>query len=423
MKLLYNLFFLIFSILYVPYLVIKRKAHRDFPQRFSFLPEEVTSVQKPVWIHAVSVGEAALAGKLAVLMKKRFPEVPIVVSTTTKTGNDMARKFRKDAIDAVFYFPLDLSFVVSRVIALVDPRLYLMVETELWPNLLEELYSRGVPVVLANGRLSDASFANYRKIGFIMKRVLRTIDRFCMQSEKDAERIKRLGAPEDKVCVTGNIKFDELAGPLESGAFCKEDLGFGENDEVIVAGSTHFPEEEAIIDVYEKLKVKRAALKLVLAPRHIERTDAIKAYVERSGASWCRFSDILSGKKVNPTEKDIVLVDTIGHLKDIYNIATLIFVGGSLAKKGGQNPIEGARWGKVVVFGPHMFNFREVASIFAEGGGAVKVRDKEQLKTALEELLENVDKRERMSANAKRIIERNSGALEKTLEKIEKYLR
>jgi len=422
MRIIYDLFFLIFSVVYLPYLLVKRKAHKDFLQRFSFLPDEVTGLERPVWIHAVSVGEAALAGKLSGVIKKRFPGVPVVISTTTRTGNDMARKFKPGAVDAVFYFPVDFRAVVSRVVRSIDPRLYLMVETELWPNLLEEFSSRGVPVVLVNGRISDSSFVNYKRIGFITRHILKDVERFCMQSEKDALRIKQMGAPAEKVFVTGNIKFDQTGDSPASGAFRKEDFGFGEKDEILVAGSTHSPEEETIVDVYRELRKKRSGLKLVLAPRHIERVDTVGSYIEKAGIGYQRFSDILSGKKIRPSGKDVILVDTIGHLKDIYSVATLIFVGGSLARKGGQNPIEGARWGKAVVFGPHMFNFREVAGIFTEGGGAVAVKDKNELKSVLEDLLEDTDKRENMSVNAKKIIDQNSGALEKTMDKIGKYL-
>jgi 3-deoxy-D-manno-octulosonic-acid transferase len=423
MRFLYDLFFIIFGILYLPYLALKRKVHGDFLQRFSFLPGKVTRLEKPVWIHAVSVGEAALAGKLSVLIKQHFPDIPIIISTTTTTGNAMAVKACADAANAVFYFPLDISLIVSRAVRLIDPRLYVMVETELWPNLLEEFHSKGIPVVLANGRISDASFANYGKIKFIMRRILRTIDCFCMQSQKDASRIRELGGlPEDKVYVTGNIKFDETIGSSGDAMFHKEYFGFSNNDEVLVAGSTHFPEEEALIAIYGELKVKRKRLKLILAPRHIERTDDIKTYIEKSDMEYCRFSEILSEEKTTHPAKDVVLVDTIGHLRGIYNAATLIFVGGSLARKGGQNPIEGARWGKAIVFGPHMYNFKEIAGIFVEGGGAVSVKDEKELKAVIEGLLENSEKREHMARNAKRIIDENSGAIKRTLERIEKYL-
>jgi 3-deoxy-D-manno-octulosonic-acid transferase len=368
------------------------------------------------------VGEAALAGKLASLIKKHFPQIHIIVSTTTKTGNEMIHRSPEGAVDAVFYFPLDLSIIVSRVVRSIDPRLYVMVETELWPNLLEELHSRGIPVVLANGRLSDSSFGNYRKISIVMKRILSTIDCFCMQTPKDAERIRQLGASSEKVFALGNIKFDEAVSSPENSAFTRKDFGFSESDDVVVAGSTHSPEEEEIIDIYKELKESRAPLKLILAPRHTERADEVKTYIEKSGIGYCRFSDILSGKKAGGGSEDIVLVDTIGHLKDIYAVATLIFIGGSLAKKGGQNPIEGARWGKAVIFGPHMFNFREMANIFIEGGAAVSVKSAQQLKVTLKDLLEDAARRENMAQNGKRIIDKNSGALEKTIEKIEKYL-
>ncbi|MFH1552779.1 MAG: 3-deoxy-D-manno-octulosonic acid transferase [Candidatus Omnitrophota bacterium] len=421
MRLLYDLFFLIFSLLYIPYLLVKGKVHRDFLQKFSFLPKDVTDLKRPVWIHAVSVGEAALAAKLSAGIKKRFPDVAVMVSTTTQTGNDMIRKSAEGALDAIFYYPLDIRYVVSRVVRLLNPRLYVMIETELWPNLLEELNSREIPVILANGRISDNSFANYKRIRFIMRRILGCIDCFCMQSGKDAERIGELGAPLGSIFVTGNMKFDERTPLADAGGIGKEDLGFSPDDEVIVAGSTHFPEEGGIIDIYKRLRAKKDNLKLVLAPRHVERTDAIRIYIEKSDLKYLRFSDVLKGA---PDEKcDILLVDTIGHLKDLYSVATVVFVGGSLAKKGGQNPIEAARWEKTIVFGPHMFNFREVSDIFLESKAAAHVKDFHELEKVLGELLEDPEARKGMAENARKVIEANSGTIDKTVDKIAEYLK
>jgi len=420
MRILYDAFFILFGVMYVPYLLIKRKYHKEFVQRFGVLPESVTDVKRPVWIHAVSVGEANLAVKAASMMKNDIPGLKIVVSTTTQTGNSIVRSKGEGVVDAVFYFPLDFSAVVAKVVKLIDPRLFMMIETEIWPNLIDELSSKGVPVVMANGRISDSSFNNYMKIRFIMRRVLAKVDLFCMQTGRDAARIKSMGAPGDRVHVTGNMKFDEVAKGISVKGFSMEDLGFDAVDRVIVAGSTHFSEEEALIDVFKELKEKHEGLKLVLAPRHVERSDAIEIYIKKSGIKHHRFSDVLEGKV--PRDDDVLLVDTIGHLKDIYGIATLIFVGGSLVKKGGQNPIEGARLGKAVVFGPHMFNFKEVAELFVEAEGAVRADGKDHLVDLFGALLDDDGRRERIALNAERVIGENSGALGRTVRLVEPLL-
>ncbi len=415
MRFLYDLFFLAFGLLYVPYLLIKGKLHRDFPQRMGFLPDSVKNIRRPVWIHAVSVGEAVLAARLAAGIKKSSPHLKVIVSTTTQTGNSVIRTRGRGMVDAVFYSPLDLRAVVSRIVGLIDPALYVMVETELWPNLLLELHSKGVPVVLANGRISDVSFRNYKKISLIMRHILDKVDLYCMQSERDAERIRALGAPGDRVRVAGNLKFDEVSASSGPRDYSKKDFGFNESDKVIVAGSTHFPEEQDLIDIYKGLKREHGSLKLILAPRHIERADAIGIYIEKSGMKYCRFSSVLPGTKHIPAGNEVALIDTVGHLKDIYRVADLIFVGGSLVRKGGQNPIEGALSGKAVVFGPHMFNFREITEIFLEGEAAVRVKDRGELAAVFSDLLENDEKRERLAFNAGRIIKENSGATERTL--------
>ncbi len=312
--------------------------------------------------------------------------------------------------------------VVRRAVRLIGPRLYVMIETELWPNILEELHSKGVPVILANGRISDPSFKNYKRIRFIMKRILGCVDRFCMQSGADAERIERLGVPRDKICVTGNMKFDGQSLPSGPRAFGREYLGFAEDDEVIIAGSTHFPEERQLIDVYRQLREKRKRLKLILAPRHVERTDALRIYIEKSGLAYRLFSDILEQGGNEPGGRDVLLVDTIGHLRELYSAADVVFIGGSLAKKGGQNPIEAASREKPVVFGPNMSNFREVADIFLQNKAALRVKDAIQLKTVMEELLGDPALKNRMGENARRVIEENSGAVERTMGVIGKYL-
>ncbi|NQT32094.1 MAG: 3-deoxy-D-manno-octulosonic acid transferase [Candidatus Omnitrophica bacterium] len=422
MSILYDLFFLIFSIIYVPFLLIKGKFHKDFIQRFGFLPEEITSLDSPVWIHAVSVGEAVLATKLAAAIKNRYGDIPVVISTTTQTGNNMARKSAGSAANGIFYYPLDFSLVARHVAKKINPRLYVMVETELWPNLLAQLKSCRIPVILANGRISDSSFANYKRIDFITKRIFECIDLCCMQSERDAERVQALGAEGDQVCVTGNMKFDEKTVLPEASPFSREYLGFNKDDEVIVAGSTHSPEEAIVIGIYKKLIRSSKHLKLVLAPRHVERSDEVGAYIEKEGFQYKRFSEIHKNNGTEEGDYDIVLVDTIGHLKDLYSVATVVFIGGSIAKKGGQNPIEAARWGKAVVFGPAMSNFREISNICLSSNAAVAVKDASELQDVFKKLLADDSKRTKIAANASGVIARNIGALDRTVDRLGEYV-
>jgi 3-deoxy-D-manno-octulosonic-acid transferase len=423
MRFLYDIFFLIFAVFSLPVLLLKGKLHGDFLQKFGALPDEVTSQQDPVWIHAVSVGEAVLGAKLAAGIKSRFPGVPVIVSTTTQTGNDMIRKAGKGVVDAVFYYPLDLSGVVSKVVNAISPRLYVMIETELWPNLISKMHSSGVPIVLINGRISDSSFGNYKKIKFITRHILKDMDRFCVQTARDAERLEELGAEKDKICVTGNMKFDEKKDDAGNQGMNKEYLGFRPSDNIIIAGSTHFPEEQKVIDVYKELNDEKGGLKLILAPRHVERIDAIRIYTEKSGLRYRCLSDVINpeaGSENN--EYDVLLVDLIGYLKDLYSVASVVFVGGSFAKHGGQNPIEAARWGKAVVFGPHMFNFREIAEIFLENKAAVQVMDVIALKDVLMGFLESPDEKDRMGENALKVIKKNTGAVDKAIDKIAEYI-
>ena len=423
MRLLYNLFFCLFSILYIPSLLIRGKFHRGFMQRFGFLPQEMEGLTSPVWIHAVSVGEAVLAAKLSARIKKVFPEVKTVISTTTRTGNEMVHKYGEGTADTVFYYPLDISGIVRRVVRAINPRLYVMVETELWPNLLEELSRKGVPTVLVNGRISDSSFKGYKKILFITRRILKNIDCFCMQSKQDSERIEALGASRDKIFVTGSMKFDKILDFSGSEFLNKETLGYTGENQIIVAGSTHYPEEIELVDLYKSLREKKKDLRLILAPRHIERVDEIKSSIEKRGMVTHTFSEVIEGEKADVNKCDILLVDTIGHLKDLYSVASVVFIGGSLARRGGQNPIEAARWKKAIVFGPHMSNFREISEVFLENDAARQVKDAKELKEVFEDLLSDTEKNKRLAEAAKKVIESNCGAVDKTADKIKDYIK
>ncbi|MBD3425764.1 MAG: hypothetical protein GF409_00875 [Candidatus Omnitrophica bacterium] len=423
MKVLYDIFFIFFALFYLPVLLFKGRLHGEFLQKFGLLPEGLARLDRPVWIHAVSVGEAVIASKLARRIKARWPQVPVIVSTTTQTGNNMIRKAGKGCVDGVFYYPLDLSFVVSRVVKALSPRLYVMVETELWPNLLKRLHSEGVPVALINGRISDSSYGNYRKIKFVTKRVLPCVDTFCVQTQRDAERLSDMGAERKRIHVTGNMKFDDEERLGQTRIISKEYLGFGPESEIIVAGSTHFPEEQKVIDIFRDLNGRDRSIKLILAPRHVERIDAIRIYTEKRGLAYRKLSDLLEPDAGAHTEGyDVLLVDLIGYLKDLYSLASVVFVGGSFAKHGGQNPIEPARWGKAVIYGPHMFNFREVSEIFLANQAAVQVEDEKELGQVLDRLLRSAEESSKLGRNALGVIKKNTGAVDRALEKIKKHI-
>jgi 3-deoxy-D-manno-octulosonic-acid transferase len=402
----YDVFFFVFSLVYLPYLVLKGRAHRDFGQRFGILPEVLRKIgpSRPIWVHAVSVGEVLGIKNFVERLHAKFPERKIVLSTTTKTGNDIAGKVLGEKV-LKFYFPLDFSFIVKRVIGLINPRLLIIMETELWPNLIMELSRRKIPVALINGRISDRSFKGYKKIRFFFRNILKMISFFLMRSERDAENIRALGAGRENVRITGNMKFDIIEeSKHDSTGAVKTVLGDFGGGKLIIAGSTHSPEEEIITDIYARLAEEFQDLKLLIAPRHIDRAGAIKKMVEEKGV------------------KGVVVLDTIGELSRLYELATIVFMGGSLLKRGGHNIVEPAIFGKPIVFGPHMFNFRDMAKSFLENKAAVEVKNEKELLETLRALLKDENRRVTLGRNAKGLIDASSGATERNIKELEKLI-
>ncbi|MBN1526735.1 MAG: 3-deoxy-D-manno-octulosonic acid transferase [Candidatus Omnitrophica bacterium] len=411
---LYDIAFLIFSLFYLPALIFKGKMHRDFLQRFGkYDPVTLATLEyfkSAIWIQAVSVGEVALCKSLIPQLKERFPGRPIVLSTITKTGNDLAkREFSQYA--AVIYFPLDLSFIARRVVNMVKPSVYIMVETEIWPGVLRELSREKVPSIIINGRISDRSFGKYKLARPFLKRTLSGISRFCMQSDLDAERIIEMGAAAGKVRITGSMKFD-AAGDTKAGAPVPS-VRLKPGEELFVAGSTHDGEEDAVISAYKTLTGEFPDLRLLVAPRHITRVADVEKAVRGAG-----FEPVRVSKCQGVKASDVLVLDTIGHLKDFYSVATLVFIGGSLVKHGGQNPIEPALFEKPIIFGPHMFNFKAIAASFVNNGGAVQVDGPAGLLEECRRLLRDKPARQALGANAKRTVAENRGATGKNIEAI-----
>lgn len=431
---LYDIAFILFAIIYLPTLIFRGKLHKDFLERFGkFSYEKLKALAAPgksIWIQAVSVGEVSLCKRLVPLLRLKYPDDRIVFSTITKTGNDLAKKlFAKDAV--IIYFPLDLSFIVRRVVGIINPKLYVMVETEIWPNVIKEVSGRNIPSIMINGRISDRSFGKYKLARRFLKSTLARISQFSMQSKTDAERITSLGAPTDAVCVTGNMKFDvDVLMGTESSHKLKELMALTDEDQLLVAGSTHKGEEEMLINAFKELIEEFPRLRFLIAPRHIERTGEVEHAIKEAGFASHRISELKWAR--NPIRvrslgddhgDDIFILDMIGQLNDAYDLASIVFVGGSLIRHGGQNPIEPAILEKPVLFGPHMFNFREITALLLERSAAVQVADAGSLTAGLRRLLDDPKLRSELGRNAKDVIFANRGATSRNLDAISGLLK
>lgn len=415
---LYDILYFLGFVLYLPVLLVRGKLHGGFKQRFAIFGEELRYQfsQKPnIWFHAVSVGEVLAILGLVESIRVAHPNHQIVISTVTPTGYNLARKrFKKE--DLIIFAPLDLGWVVRRFVKAIRPDIFIIAETEIWPNLLTALAKVDTPLVMVNGRISDRSFYQYRKFRFLFHDVLKVFRAFCMQSVRDADRIIALGALPKNVSVLGSMKFDDVS---LSEKLTLARLGFDNDSLVWVSGSTHPGEEKIVLDVFKKLKAKFPSLVLVIAPRHIERAKEVLALVRESGLEGASFSTI---NPQNNNSDAVVVVDTIGHLKAFYGLATVVFVGKSLTGQGGQNIIEPAFFGKPIVIGPNMQNFEDIVEIFTQERAIVQIQEAGQLEGALNKLLSSKDLRDSLGQRALLAINKNQGATKNTQRIISKIL-
>ncbi len=337
MTVLYDLIFIIFAIIYLPCFLLRRKLHRGIIQRLGFVSID-SGFNRPVWIHAVSVGEAKIAGALVKQIRKDYPGQKIAISTITPTGNRIVNSFKTED-DLVFYLPFDLSFITRRVIGKLNPRLCIIVETEIWPNLITQLDKMNVPIALVNARISDRSFLGYRMVKPLIKSILSKINLFCVQSNRDARRLSLLGVPDDKLEITGNMKYDilDLADFKIDYAGLRLGLGLSQGGKLLVAGSTHPGEEEIILDVYKGLINEFPGLGLLIAPRHPERASQIEGLVNRFGFAPVLISKLNRQTAGQAGRRTIFVLDTIGQLIPFYAAADIVFVGGGVVKKEGKN--------------------------------------------------------------------------------------
>lgn len=393
-----------------------------------------------IWIHAVSVGEALAGVSFARRLKQAYPERPLIVSTTTITGQVLARE-RMPFADAVIYFPLDWAFCVRRAMNAVRPSLVLVLETEIWPNSLREAGRRHIPVVFVSGRISDRSFTRYRKylgmFGFFLrpflKDALSNASAFLMQSEKDAERIRTLGAPTDRVHVSGNLKYDlELPPPTPLANWFEAETKRSGRTPIIVAGSVVATEEPHALIAFGTLQGEYPKALLVLAPRKPERFDAAAEFIDESHRKFIRRSQLpvpmpaqAAESVESPTIPDnvtVLLLDSIGELASLYRLADGAFVGGSLVTSGGHNILEPAAFGKIPVFGSSMENFAEIASRFVSAGAAVQVESPEDVGVAWIELFRDPERMKKMGETARRLVEDSRGATDRAVYEIAKHL-
>jgi 3-deoxy-D-manno-octulosonic-acid transferase len=414
---LYSALLAVGLVLTSPYWVVQMlrlgKYRAGLAERFGRVPERIrTGDPRPaVWIHAVSVGEVLAISGLVAALRRAMPDYRIVISTTTYTGQKVARD--RFGAENVFYFPLDFAFCIRPYVKALRPALIVVAETEFWPNFLRVVSGSGARVAVVNARISDRSFPRYRRWRGLLSRVLSYVDLFLAQSEEDARRLREISAAAQRVHVSGNLKFDvkppeETPVVTELGSAISE-CGAGP---VIVAGSTVEGEEEPILAAFEKIRGQYPQALLILAPRHKERFSAVNEHLSRSSVPFVARS-AMNGN--SPLAGSVLLLDSLGELASVYALADVAFVGGSLVPRGGHNILEPAHWGVATVVGPHTENFRDIVGIFRQAD-AVRVAQPEDLADVLLELLRNDEGRRGLGQRARKVVEEQMGATERTLE-------
>jgi 3-deoxy-D-manno-octulosonic-acid transferase len=404
-----------------PYFVYQALKHRKYVgslgQRLGYLPVAFNlDGDDSIWVHAVSVGEVLAARPVIAELRKRYPTLRVFLSTTTLTGQMLAKRQVSD-VDGVFFLPFDWTFTIRRTLSVVKPRLFVMVETEIWPNLLRQCRLRGVKTMMVNGRVSSRSYSRYRLVRPFFRRVLDDVDRFCVQGEETARRLTALGADPARVVVTGSLKFDALDNVPIPGRGPARVLRFfrmAPNRPVLVAGSTLRDEEAAVIGAFNRVRASSAGSHplLILAARHPERFAEVERLCAQEGLATVRRSSLPIDAE---PRADAVVLDTIGELAQVYQVATAVFVGGSLVPAGGHNILEPALYGKPIIFGPHMENFHEIVDTFLASGAAIQVSSARELEDAVMSLMGDPVRRARLGAAAKALVEANRGAKDRTM--------
>jgi 3-deoxy-D-manno-octulosonic-acid transferase len=437
MYLLYSAALAIAAALALPYFFVQGVRHGKYlgtfrsrwgrlPQELGQMPEQPSARESgggvrldgagTIWLHAVSVGEVLACPRLVAELRAQLPGRRILVSTTTATGQEAARK--RLAADDFFYCPFDFAFAVRRVVASIRPAMLVVVETELWPNLLREVRAAGAKVAVVNARISDRSFPRYRALRFFFRHVLSDAGLLLAQSQEDARRLREMGAPAESVRVTGSLKYDQ-AEPAPLPDWLSAALTSWTADGALLAGSTAEGEEEHVLKAWAGLRVRRPNLRLILAPRRPERFDRVADLLRARGLAPARRSQLVQNAAISG---DVLLVDTMGELAAMYRYAEVAFVGGSLVEHGGQNPLEAAWFAKPAVVGPSVSNFREITATLLASKAIRQIRSADELPAAMEALLMDRAGASAMGQRARGILEANRGATARTVDALVELL-
>ncbi len=424
MYLAYSLLLSLGLLVLIPHFLFQALAHGKYiaglRQRLGSVPP--VNGKPVIWLHCVSVGETQAARPLAQRLQQQFPHHALVVSTITRTGQNLARDVFRTQAASVFYFPFDWRWTARRALKAINPDAVLIMETELWPNFLRECKARQIPVALVNGRISRQSFRRYKLITFFLRRVLSSLSIAVMQSEMDAERLGELGMPKERLFTSGNLKFDaEVAGGLANKTEeIRMRFGLDTGAPLILAASTHATEEEILIEGVKKLRETKP-VRLMIAPRHPERFKEVAGLIQKSGLSWTRRTNLPDPNDANASG---ILLDTIGELPAIYELAHIVFVGGSIVDKGGHNVLEPAASGVAIVTGIHTHNFQAIVELMHEANAIVQLPPLEgaaasdEVAHAFAKLLANAEERAELGRRAKQLVTDNQGAADRTMQLI-----
>ena len=423
---LYELLFILGYLAYVPKAMWrKRLPHDGWMMRLGCYPQSVhdrLKGKRPVWIHAVSVGEAQAAKPLIEAARELLPREPIVVSSITPGGFGLAAKYVGET-GAAIYWPMDLRRCVRRALDTIRPRVLILMESELWPQMLQEASARGIPVVVANGRVSLRAFARYRRIKSWVRGMLDHVSLWIMQSQTDADRILSLGVNPSRIVVPGSLKWDASIGlrPKEEDIRAlRNQLGLAaEGGCVIVGGSTHRGEEKALLAAFVQLRRTHPQAKLILAPRHLERVAEVLRLAKSTGLRAATLAEI---EHADDKSWNILVVDVFGRLSQFYALAAVVFIGGSLIRHGGQNPLEAAGLGKPTVFGPWMFNFTDIARTLLSYQAACQIKEAAELFHVLIDFLDDPKSAAAIGERAKQVTERSRGSTARSLEALKPFL-
>lgn len=406
----------------LPMVLLSEKRRKTMPYRLGIVPPPVGGRfsrdgkrRRPIWVHALSVGEVLSALPLLQALRQRYDRRRVLLSVSTLTGFELAKTRVSASADAVFFSPYDIPLVVRRMTHSVDPALVVIVETDIWPNMVYHVHQRRIPLLLVNARLSPRTFSGYRRLRPIMGPTLDRFSKICTQSESETDRFHRLGVAKSRLVVTGNFKFDQLENPVAETQVTElaERLGIPEGAAVLVAGSTHNGEETILADAFRGVRRNFPELCLIVVPRDPKRAASVDRIFSGAGFFCRRLSD--SERQRAEIRTDVLIVDLIGLLRALYRISRVSFVGGSLVARGGHNPLEPAECGRPILFGPHMTDFPDISRKLKEGGGAMEVHTAADIQRAVTHLMSTPERAAAMGQQAYSIYRSNQGAVARTL--------